>query len=76
MITKIIYNSKRDWKPCSLIPLLHEQDSKLISDDLILFFDDGFISRGCYIMDEGWYGYDNNMKLEHYISDPKYYLTI
>lgn len=76
MITKIIDNSKRDWKFCNIIPPLHEQDGKLISDDLILFFDDGFISRGCYIMDEGWYGYDTNMKLEHYISDPKYYLTI
>lgn len=38
MITKIIDNSKRDWKPGSLTPPLHEQDGKIISDDLILFF--------------------------------------
>ena len=76
MITKIIDSSKRDWKQGGITPPLHEQDGKLISDDLILFFDDGFISRGRYVMDEGWYGYDTNMRLEPYISDPKYYLTI
>jgi hypothetical protein len=76
ILRKIIDASKLHWISVDILPnrIDHFTDTSV---EVIMIFDDGFVTRGHYnYIDEHWYGYDNEMKLVKFFTNPYYYILL
>ena len=73
MINKILKNSKLKFISASILPKQIGRKSV----DVIMLFNDGFISRGYYNYEDlSWYGYNTFMDAEKYFNNPDYYIEL
>jgi len=71
--SKIVSNSKLDWIRATELPK-RDGDKSI---EVIMMFDDGFISRGYYdFIDSCWYGYNTHAIAEKYFCNPDYYTVL
>lgn len=73
MITKIIENSNLDWIKSDILP----KRNKDKSEEIIMLFNDGFVSRGYYdYLENCWIGHNSIGNLEKYYCSPDYYIYL
>lgn len=73
MTSKTISKSKLDWIKATELP--ERQGDKSV--EVIMIFDDGFVSRGYYDFSEySWYGYNTHTIAEKYFCNPDYYIIL
>ena len=71
--SKIVSNSKLDWIKATELP--KKDGDKSI--EVVMMFDDGFVSRGYYdFIDNFWYGYNTSGLAERYCYTPDYYIVL
>lgn len=72
-ISKIILASSLNWIKATELP--EQQGDKSV--EVIMMFDDGFVSRGYYdFSDCSWYGYNTHAIAEKYFCNPDYYILL
>lgn len=72
-ISKIILASSLNWIKATELP--ERQGDKSV--EVIMMFNDGFVSGGYYDFFEcSWYGYNTHMIAEKYFCNPDYYILL